>query len=55
MKNKLERIWEEAVVVHFKVLFGHFPAGNEKRTKNISQDSLSQDRDLKLVPPEYEA
>jgi hypothetical protein len=39
MFSELEKIWKEAVITFFKVLFWHLPGEREKETmKNLSQD-----------------
>jgi hypothetical protein len=36
MNNELERMWREAVMTEFKVLFQHFPEGTEESHKKSS-------------------
>jgi hypothetical protein len=55
MNNELERIWEEAVMTQLKVLSRRLPGGTKEIHENLSQDSLSPGRDLKLGPPDEEA
>jgi hypothetical protein len=43
MIGELERMWKEAIVAEFKVVFQHVPGGAEKSTKTLSQDSQSRD------------
>jgi hypothetical protein len=46
---------KKAAVVYFNVLSQHSPGGTEKNHENVSQDSRSPGRDLKLVTPGYKA
>jgi hypothetical protein len=41
--NELERIWKEVVVGYLKALPGIYLEGVRYTTKNLSQDSPSQD------------
>jgi hypothetical protein len=48
MVNELERIWKEAAVAWFKVLYRHLPGGTRENYEKY-QDSLSPGRDLAFV------
>jgi hypothetical protein len=48
-------MWKEAVVENFEVLYRNFPEGLRETAKNINQDILSPNQDLKPRPPQYEA
>jgi len=37
VNNELERLWKEAVMVQFKVVFWHVPLGNEENHSLCSQ------------------
>jgi hypothetical protein len=53
MKDKLEQIWNEAVVAKFKVLSRLWPEGNKENHENLSQDNRSPDKDFNPEPPKY--
>jgi hypothetical protein len=36
VNDELKRIWKEAVVAEFKLLYPHFPKGNEENYENLS-------------------
>jgi hypothetical protein len=52
MKNKLERIWKEAVVANFKVLLRNFGEGTEEKHEE-PQDTQSSSRELNLGTHKY--
>jgi hypothetical protein len=37
MNNELQRMWKEAVMTYFKVLFQHLPRRTEENYKNFNQ------------------
>jgi hypothetical protein len=54
-RDEFVRMWNEAIVAYFKVLFRYLPGGTEKNKEKDSQDRWSQGRNLNPGPPEYEA
>jgi hypothetical protein len=53
VNDESERVWKEAVVGQFEVLFRHLPGGTEENHKNLSQNSWPPGRDSNPEPPEY--
>jgi hypothetical protein len=55
VNDELDRMWKEAVVDEFKVLFQDFSGGTEKTTKKTCHNSRFLAWDLNSRFPEYEA
>jgi hypothetical protein len=55
VNDEQKRMWKEAAMAYFKVLFLLCLEGLRETTKSLSQESRSPDRDLNPEPPEYEA
>jgi hypothetical protein len=55
VNNELEKMWKEAVVAQFKILFRNFLEGPRKTMKYFGQNSRPPGRDMNQRPPEYEA
>jgi hypothetical protein len=53
MNDELKRIWKEVVRGEFEVLPLNLPAGNNKTTNNLDQESLCTSRDSNLALPEH--
>jgi hypothetical protein len=54
MHDKLERMWNELIMVYIKVLSQHLPGGTRKTTKILNQDSRCPGQDSNCAPSEYE-
>jgi hypothetical protein len=52
MNGELERLWKEAVMAYFKILFWDLPAGTEENHKK-PQDYWPLGQDLTSGPLEY--
>jgi hypothetical protein len=55
MNDELESLWEEAVVVCFKVLSQHSPGATNEIKRILSQDSRCSGRDSNRRPPKYKS
>jgi hypothetical protein len=55
MNDELESVWEEAVVVCFKVLSQHSPGATNKIKRIFSRDSRCSGRDSNQRSPKYKS
>jgi hypothetical protein len=53
MCDKLERMWNELIMVYFTVLSQHWPGGMRITTKISNQDSRCPGQDSNWAPSEY--
>jgi len=54
MHYELGRLWKEADMVYFNVLYQHLPGGTEKNHENVSHNSQPLSQESNLRPFECE-